>query len=176
VKIVPLTEAGGTATVSAGAGQPGFGVSIVPLRYVSAGTVAKTAEGFLSRAGAMRVIPSRNLVLIQGTTSARHSALDLIATFDVEWRRNQSVGVYPLKSTSPETMITELERIFESSDGGIGQGVVRFQPISRMNAVMAVTRNPKLLTETTQWVQRLDRPGTNGPPLPTHPPTEGKPR
>ena len=117
-----------------GAGQPGYGVSIVPLRYVSATTLAKTAEGFLSRPGAMRVIPSRNLVLIQGTTSERQSALDLISTFDVEWLRNQSVGVYPLKSTSPETMITELERVFESTDGGLGQGVVRFQPISRMNA------------------------------------------
>jgi general secretion pathway protein D len=168
VKIVPLAEAGSNAAVSTGAGQPGFGVSIVPLRYVSASTVAKTAEGFLSRPGAMRVIPSRNLVLIQGTTAERQSALDLIATFDVEWLRNQSVGVYPLKSTSPETMIGELERIFESSDGGVGQGVVRFQPISRMNAVMAVTRNPKLLTEMTQWVQRLDRSDTTGTTLRTY--------
>jgi general secretion pathway protein D len=167
VKIVPLSEAGGS-TVSMGAGQPGFGVSIVPLRYVSAATVAKTAEGFLSRAGALRVIPSRNMVLIQGTTSERQSALDLINTFDVEWLRNQSVGVYPLKSTSPETMITELERIFESSDGGMGQGVVRFQPISRMNAVMVVARSPKLLNETTQWVQRLDRSDTTGTTLRTY--------
>src|SRR5882724_8964305 len=168
VKIVPLAEAGGNSAVSMGAGQPGFGVSIVPLRYVSASTVAKTAEGFLSRPGALRVIASRNLVLIQGTTAERQSALDLIATFDVEWLRNQSVGVYPLKSTSPETMIGELERIFESSDGGLGQGVLRFQPISRMNAVMVVTRNPKLLTEMTQWVQRLDRSDTTGTTLRTY--------
>jgi general secretion pathway protein D len=168
VKIVPLAEAGGNGAVSMGAGQPGFGVSIVPLRYVSASTVAKTAEGFLSRPGAMRVIPSRNLVLIQGTTAERQSALDLISTFDVEWLRNQSVAVYPLKSTSPETMIGELERIFESGDGGVGQGVLRFQPISRMNAVMAVTRNPKLLTEMTQWVQRLDRSDTTGTTLRTY--------
>src|SRR5215831_3453334 len=167
VKIVPLSEAGGSA-VSMGAGQPGYGVSIVPLRYVSAATVAKTAEGFLSRAGALRVIPSRNMVLVQGTTSERQSALDLISTFDVEWMRNQSVGVYPLKSTSPETMIAELERIFESGDGGMGQGVVRFQPVSRMNAVMVVARSPKLLTETTQWVQRLDRSDTTGTTLRTY--------
>src|SRR5215468_4305856 len=168
VKIVPLAEAGGSTTVSVGAGQPGYGVSIVPLQYVSASTVAKTAEGFLSRAGAIRVIPSRNLVLIQGTTAERQSVLDLISTFDVEWLRNQSVGVYPLKSTSPETMIAELERIYESNDGGMGQGVVRFQPISRMNAVMVVARTPKLLAETTQWVQRLDRSDTTGTTLRTY--------
>jgi general secretion pathway protein D len=37
-----------------------------------------------------------------------------------------------------------------------------------MNAVMAVTRNPKLLTEMTQWVQRLDRSDTTGTTLRTY--------
>jgi general secretion pathway protein D len=167
VKIVPIPEAGAGGAISVGAGEPGFGVSLVPLRYTSASTVAKTAESFLSRPGAIRVVQSRNLLLIQGTTAERQAALDVVATFDVEWLQNQSVGVYPLKSTSPETMIGELERIFETSEGGLGQGVVRFQPVSRMNAVMVVTKNPKLLAQTTQWVHRLDRSDTTGTTLRT---------
>jgi general secretion pathway protein D len=167
VKIVPIPEAGAAAGISVGAGEPGFGVSLVPLRYTSASTVAKTAESFLSRPGAIRVVQSRNLLLIQGTTAERQAALDVVATFDVEWLQNQSVGVYPLKSTSPETMIAELERIFETSEGGLGQGVIRFQPVSRMNAVMVVTKNPKLLAQTTQWVNRLDRSDTTGTTLRT---------
>ena len=167
VKIVPIPEAGSAGAISVGAGEPGFGVSLVPLRYTSASTVAKTAESFLSRPGAIRVVQSRNLLLIQGTTEERQAALDVVATFDVEWLQNQSVGVYPLKSTSPETMIAELERIFETSEGGLGQGVIRFQPVSRMNAVMVVTKNPKLLAQTTQWVNRLDRSDTTGTTLRT---------
>jgi general secretion pathway protein D len=167
VKIVPIPEAGAGGTISVGAGEPGFGVSLVPLRYTSASTVAKTAESFLSRPGAIRVVQSRNVLLIQGTTAERQAALDVVATFDVEWLQNQSVGVYPLKSTSPETMIGELERVFETSEGGLGQGVIRFQPISRMNAVMVVTKNPKLLAQTTQWVRRLDRSDTTGTTLRT---------
>src|SRR5262249_23180436 len=85
--------------------------------------------------------------------------------FDVEWLRNQSVGLYPLKSTAPETMISELERVFESREGGPGQGVISFQPISRMNAVMVVTKNPSLLKQTTQWVERLDRSDNSGTTL-----------
>lgn len=166
VKVVPMPEAGAGA-ISVGAGEPGFGVSLVPLRYTSASTVAKTAESFLSRPGAIRVVQSRNLLLVQGTTAERQAALDVVSTFDVEWLQNQSVGVYPLKSTSPETMIGELERVFETSDGGLGQGVIRFQPISRMNAVMVVTKNPKLLAQTTQWVRRLDRSDTTGTTLRT---------
>jgi general secretion pathway protein D len=166
MKIVPIPEAAGGA-ISVGQGEQGFGVSLVPLRYTSAATVAKTAESFLSRPGAIRVVPSRNLLLIQGTTAERQAALDVVGTFDVEWLQNQSVGVYPLKSTSPETMIGELERVFETNEGGAGQGVVRFQPVSRMNAVMVVTKNPKLLAQTTQWIQRLDRSDTTGTTLRT---------
>jgi hypothetical protein len=106
-----------------------------------------------------------NLLPIQGTGPERRAALDVVTSFDVEWLRGQSVGVYPLKATAPETMIHELERIFESGDGGQGQGVIRFQPISRMNAVMAVTKNPQYLQRATEWVQRLDRSDTSGTTL-----------
>src|SRR3984893_4423683 len=162
VKIVPVAEATGTGAVNIGAGQAGFGVSIVPLHYTAAATIARTAENFLSRPGAIKIDQARNLLLIQGTATERQAALDVVAAFDVEWMRNQSVGVYPLKSTSPETMIRELERVFESGDEGQGHGVIRFQPISRMNAVLVVTKNPKFLERATQWVQRLDRSDTSG--------------
>jgi len=174
VKVVPMAEASGSGAINVGTGEPGFGVSLVPLRYTSASTVAKTAESFMTRPGAIRVVQSRNVLLVQGTTAERQAALDVVATFDVEWLQNQSVGVYPLKSTSPETMIGELERVFETSDGGLGQGVIRFQPISRMNAVMVVTKNPKLLAQTTQWVRRLDRSDTTGTTLRTFKLKNGK--
>ena len=162
VKIVPLPEAAGAGAVSFGAGQPGFGVSVVPLHYASATSIARMAENFLSRPGAIRADQARNILLVQGTSAERQSAIDVIASFDVEWLRNQSVGVYPLKSTTPETMIQELERIFETNESGQGQGVIQFQPVSRMNAVLAVAKSPRLLEKVTQWVQRLDRSDTSG--------------
>jgi general secretion pathway protein D len=167
VKIVPIADATGHALIK-GAGEPGFGVSIVPLHYISASTVAKTAENMLARPGAIKADTARNLLLIQGTASEREAALDVVSTFDVEWLRNQSVGVYPLKSTAPETMIEELDRILETSEGGVGQNLIRFQPISRMNAVMVVTKSPDLLKQTALWVSRLDRSDTNGTTLRTY--------
>jgi general secretion pathway protein D len=168
LKIVPIPEAAGAGSISIGAGRPGFGVSVIPLHYTSATTVAKMAENFLSRPGAIRADQARNVLMIQGTALERQSVIDVVSTFDVEWLRNQSVGVYTLKSTQPETMIRELERIFESTEGGQGQGVIRFEPISRMNAVMVVAKSPKLLGRATQWVQRLDRTDTSGNALRTY--------
>jgi general secretion pathway protein D len=165
VKIIPAPEAAGNGVVSLGVGPPGFGVSVVPLHYASAATVAKLAENFLTRPGALRADPGENLIFIQGTTSERQSAIEVITGFDAEWLRNQSVGVYPLKATQPETMIQELTRIFETKDGAEGQGAVQFQPISRLNAVMAVAKSPRLLQRVTQWVERLDRSDTGGETL-----------
>lgn len=165
VKIVPIPEAAGSGNFNVGVGAPGFGVSVVPLRYASATTVAKLTESFLTRPGALRADPTRNFLLIQGTTAERQAAIEVITAFDVEWLRNQSVGVYPLKATQPETMIQELDRIFETAEGGQGQGVVKFQPISRMNAVMVVAKSPQLLERVTRWVERLDRADTAGTAL-----------
>jgi general secretion pathway protein D len=163
IRIVPLPETAGSGRVTVlGSGEPGFGVTIVPLRYVAASTVSKTAENFMARPGAIRVDQARNVILVQGTSSERQAAIDMIATFDVEWLRDQSVGIYPLKSTSAETLIRELEKVFDSAENGLGQGAIKFQPISRMNAVLAVARSPKTIDRVTQWVQRLDRSDTSG--------------
>ena len=161
VKIVPVAEANGTGAVDIGAGQPGFGVSIVPLHYTTAATIARTADSFLSRPGAIKMDLGRNLLLIQGTTAERQSALDLVSTFDVEWLRNQSVGVYPLKSTSPETMIAELERVFESGQRpGPGRGPL---PTDLTHECGDGGRpDSQAAGRATQWVQRLDRSDTTG--------------
>jgi general secretion pathway protein D len=168
LKIVPVKDAAAHASISIGAGRPGFGVSVVPLRYVSATSVAKTADNLLGRPGAVRVDKAQNLLFVQGTASEREAAIGIISTFDVEWLRNQSVGVYPLKSASPDTMIQELQQVFESGNGGPGEGVIQFQPITRMNAVMVVTKNPVYLEEATRWVQRLDRSDTSGTTVRTY--------
>jgi len=156
-KIAPMQEATGLGAVESGASQPGFGVTIIPLRYASAAGLAKTAEGFLSRQGAVRADPTRNILLVQGTQAERQAVLDMAKGFDVEWLRHQSVGIYPLKTTSPDIMTKELDRIFSTAEGGQGQGLVNFQPINRMNAIMAVARNAKTLERVTTWVSRLDR-------------------
>jgi general secretion pathway protein D len=168
VKIVPLPEASGSGNISVNSAQPGYGVSIVPLHYTSATTVTRMAESFLTRPGAIRADPSGNILLVQGTTAERQAALEMVANFDVEWLKNQSVGLYPLKSTEPETMVKELERVFETGDGGRGQGVIQFQPITRMNAVMAVAKSAKVLESATQWIRRLDRLDANATTVRTY--------
>src|SRR5262249_43722939 len=65
-RLIPAADAVGTGSLdSAAATQPGFGVSVVPLRYVSAQAVMKLLDGFGIKPNSVRMDPGRNLLIIQ---------------------------------------------------------------------------------------------------------------
>jgi general secretion pathway protein D len=158
-RLTPLGDAVGAGRVDAEAASPeaGYGVSVVPLQYVSAQTVLKLMDSFATRAGMVRADSTRNLLLIQGTGAERRTAVDTAVSFDVDWMRGQSVGIYPITNSAPEPVIAELEKIVDSGENGLSQNVIKFQPINRLNAVMVVSRKPALLHTAETWIKRLDR-------------------
>src|SRR5262252_4710338 len=161
-RLIPLGDAVGAGNLDAAEAQaePGYGVSVGPLRYVSASTLIKLLDSFATKPGTVRADTSRNLLLIQGSGAERRAAIETVLGFDVDWMRGQSVGVYPVRFTSPETLITELEKIMDSGDGGLSQNIVKFQPVARLNAVLVVTRKPNLLKTAETWIKRLDAADT----------------
>ena len=48
----------------------------------------------------------------------------------------------------------------DSGESGLGQGVVKFQAITRLNAILVVSRKPALLQTAATWIRRLDRADT----------------
>jgi general secretion pathway protein D len=158
-QIVLASEAAGSGSVDVGSRRvsPGYGLTVLPLENVSADTVMRLVEGFGARAGTVRVDPTRNLLLVQGSAPERRAMIETALAFDVDWMRGQSVGVFPLTNATPEVMIAELNRIMDSGTGGPGAGLVRFQPVSRLNAVLAISQSPKYVQQVATWVRRLDR-------------------
>jgi general secretion pathway protein D len=161
-RLVPLAEAVGAGNVDrfAGRAEPGYGVSVVPLQYVSAQTLIKLLDSFATRTGAVRAEPGRNLLLIQGSGAERRAAIDTVLRFDADWMRGQSVGIYPVRNSMPEPLIVELEKVMDAGEGGLSQNVVKFQPVGRMNAILVVTRKPDLLRTAAVWISRLDQADT----------------
>jgi general secretion pathway protein D len=160
-KIAPAGDAVGTGNIDlAGRAEAGFGVTVVPLRYVSAATLVKVLDGFAVKQGTVRVEPGRNLVLIQGSGTERRSATETVMSFDADWMRGQSVGIYPVRNSTPEPIITELERIMDLGEGGMSQSLVKLQPVGRLNAIMVVTSRPNLLRTAAMWISRLDKSDT----------------
>ncbi|MGJ4892887.1 type II secretion system secretin GspD [Bradyrhizobium sp. HKCCYLRH3099] len=158
-KLTPLGDAigGGRVDGEAGRAEPGYGVSVVPLQYVGAQTILKLMDSFATRAGSVRADSTRNLLLIQGTGPERRSAIETALSFDVDWMRGQSVGVFPVSNSAPEPIVAELEKIMDSGENGLSQNLVKLQVISRLNAIMVVARKPALLQSAATWIRRLDQ-------------------
>jgi general secretion pathway protein D len=161
-RLTPLGDAVGAGRVDAAASspEPGYGVSVVPLQYVSAQTVLKLMDSFATKPGAVRADATRNILLIQGSGAERRAAVDTALGFDVDWMRGQSVGIYPIANSAPEPIIAELEKIMDSGEGGLSQSVVKFQAVSRLNAILVVSKKPALLRTAATWIRRLDNADT----------------
>jgi len=102
-RIVPLADAttsagldrGGRANVTAG-----YGVSVVPLLHVSVESILPMIENFVTRQGLVKTDKARNALLFQGTAAERRAGMEAVLSFDQEWLSGQSVGLYPVRTTS----------------------------------------------------------------------------
>jgi len=157
-RLIPVSDAvaGGNLDSQIARAEAGYGISVVPLQYVSATTLIKLLDSFATKPGAVRVDSSRNMLLIQGSGAERRAAIDTALSFDVDWMRGQSVGIFPVQNSNPEPVIAELEKILDSKEGGFSQDMVKFQPIARRNAILAVTSKPGMLRTVETWIRRLD--------------------
>src|SRR5580692_9216370 len=113
-------------------------------------------DSFATKPGVVRADSTRNLLLIQGTGPERRTAVETAMSFDVDWMRGQSIGVFPVANSGPEPIIAELEKIIDSGENGLNQNLVKLQPVARLNAIMVVTKKPALLRTVETWIKRLD--------------------
>lgn len=139
---------------------PGYGVSIVPLKYVSSDTMRRMLSSLGARQGGVRAGVMKNLLVIRGTGRERQTLLEVAMMFDVDWMRGQSAGLFTLANATPDEIIKTLQEVFQTE--GQGKGLVRFQPIARLNAILVLTQKSDLLDKAEEWVTRLDRSSTEG--------------
>jgi general secretion pathway protein D len=159
-RIIPATD-GAIGTVDRpganGEVEAGYGLTVIPVQYVSGATLVKLMEGFASKPGTIRSDPSGKLLLVLGSGSERQTAVDTVRSFDVDWLRGQSVGIYPVRNGAPAPMVGELEKIMDSGESGLGHNLVKFQAIDRQNAILVVAAKPEMLRTAALWISRLDK-------------------
>jgi general secretion pathway protein D len=157
VRIVPDRDAVGMGGVNVGknAGTGGYGITALPLENISADALSKILEGFGAPAGSVRVDPERNLLIVRGSSGERQQLIDTALAFDVDWMRNQTVGIFPVRHTSPDAIISELGKLS-------GATAITYQPIERMNAILAVAKSADAIQRASSWISRLDRTSDAG--------------
>lgn len=168
-RLLPAAEAGPGSMDRNGTAEAGQGISVVPLRYVSALTMFKLLDGFGVKATTLRPDNGRNTLIVTGSGAERSSAIDTILSFDADWMRGQSVGIFPVRNSAPEPLISELEKIMDTGEGGLSSSVVKFQAIGRLNAILVVSQKPEYLKRAGTWITRLDRSDTEAVNLKSYP-------
>ncbi|HYD68351.1 type II secretion system secretin GspD [Azospirillum sp.] len=134
----------------------GFGVQVVPLRHVSAPEMLKILQPFLPAERILKADASRPLLIVAGTRQEIATLEDLVASFDVDWLRGMSFGMFTLEAAKPTDLSKELASLLGSDDGPMS-GMLRFVPVDRLNALLVIAQKPDLLKTVQGWIDRLDR-------------------
>lgn len=157
VTIVPRDAARGLSGVTGRlrSGQPqGQAVYVIPLEHASAESVRGIAQSVLSPGRDIVVEPVRNYLMFSGTSREAQAVQDLVDALDVNQLAGRSFGLFPLEAASAEEVVDELSTVFPDAGDG---GPVRFLPVTRMNAILAVARDASYLEQSHAWIRRLDR-------------------
>lgn len=160
-RIIPAAGAvqKGNLSPRLGGGKVGYGVRIVPLRYVSAVEMQTIIAPFLPEGSILRADPIRNLLILAATGPELATVQDTIDTFDVNWLKGMSIGMFRLRNVDSQAMATNLNQLLGEESKTPVAGLLRFVPLSKLNAIIVVTPQAEYLKEVAVWIERLDGVG-----------------
>jgi general secretion pathway protein D len=158
---------GGNLVPSLGASAPqgGLQARLFPLRYISASEMQKLIKPFARPDAILLVDPARNLLVMSGTAQELANYQRTVRTFDVDWLRGMSVGVFSLQRASVDELMPKLDSMFGAKGDTPLAGMLRFIPIERTNALVVISTQADYLREVGDWIARIDRGGGNEPQL-----------
>ncbi|HKS12954.1 MAG TPA: type II secretion system secretin GspD [Pseudomonas sp.] len=147
--------------------QPATGLAarLYPLRYIGATEMQKLLRPFVRENAFLLVDPARNVLSLAGTPEELANYQDTIDTFDVDWLKGMSIGVYGLQHASVAELMPQLQKLFGPDSGMPLSGMVRFMPNERTNSIVAISAQPEYLQEVGDWIRTIDEGGGNEPQL-----------
>ena len=147
--------------------RPSSGLSarLFPLHYISATEMQKLLKPFARDNAFLLVDPGRNVLSLAGTPDELANYQDTIDTFDVDWLKGMSIAVYGLQRATVGELMPELKKMFGPDSGMPMAGMVRFLPIDRTNSVVAISAQPRYLSEVGDWIHTIDEGGGNEPQM-----------
>jgi general secretion pathway protein D len=158
-RIVPLADAARSAVpVSLGSenqGQPGTRPEIISLKYVSAENMRDILDPMIPQGMLLKADEMRNALILSGTAREIAAIKETISVFDVDWMRGMSFALVPVKSSSPASIVQDLDQVFQTKKGPL-KGIVRFVPNDRLRSVLVISSRAKYLKEATRWIQKID--------------------
>ncbi len=156
--IVPLS---GDLSIGASVGREvpiGYSLRVVPLQNIGAQEMATILQPFAG-AGIVGIDAQRNIVVLAGTSADQRAWQETITSFDVPWLANRSVGIFPIRGRSAQSIVNGLDRLVET-DASF-EPLVVFEVIPENNSILAVAKTASALQDVSVWIKRLTEEGQN---------------
>ena len=147
----------GLVPSTSGTIKPGYGIQVVPLRYIPATEMQKILEPLAAPEAFVRVDTSRNLLVLAGTSSELANLAATVKTFDVDMLKGMSVGLYRVKNVEAAIVAKNLDALFGETGNSPIAGMIKIMPIEHMNSIMIISPNPDYLKDMKDWVDRFDQ-------------------
>lgn len=137
----------------------GFANIIVPLKYIGATEMAGILRPVADEKAFVRIDPVRNLLVLAGRSNQLEGWLDIVATFDIDMLQGMSVGMFPLKESSPAEAELTLRTLLETALGPESDlsHLIRIVPMERLNSLMVITPRAHYLEKVKEWLDRIDQ-------------------
>jgi general secretion pathway protein D len=158
--IEPAANALYSSDLSIGSNIAGYQTKVIPVRNVAADEISKLLKPLVQEKTILQVDNDRNILVVSGTGDEVQRVLEMVGAFDTDVLRGRSFALFTLAHAEPETVIKELEAVFNDKSGDKDAGFFRFIVIERLNAILAITHQPRYLSEIESWVLRLDKANT----------------
>ena len=161
-QVVPVADAPRSATVpmiannGADMRAPGYGVEVVPLKFIAASQMEKVLNSVSPEASVLYVDTTRNLLLLGGTPTQLSSLLDMVAIFDIDVMRGMSFALIPLEHSDAKSVGADLEKIYNINKDNPA-GATKFMPITRLNAILVISAEMDNIEHAREWIRTLDR-------------------
>src|SRR6201991_259192 len=166
--VMPSKDAvAGNLVPSMGATAPpgGLQARLFPLHFISATEMQKLIKPFARPDATLLADPTRNVLVMAGTPTELDNYQRTVSTFDVDWLRGMSVGVFALQRAQVKELTPQLDSLFGEKGNTPMAGLLRFIPIERTNSLVVISPQPAYLDEVKSWIDRIDRGGGNEPQL-----------
>jgi len=141
----------------------GYGVSAIPLRYISPATLMELMEGFLARSGSVRASRTGNLILIRGMAEERKSLVDIVLSFDVDWMKTQTASMATLENGRADDVAAKLQAVFAEDTAAAGANALKIIPVPSINGLIVIANSQQKVRRAIVWIKRLDQESLTDP-------------
>ncbi|WP_284948112.1 type II secretion system secretin GspD [Acidisoma cladoniae] len=153
-RVIPA--AAGVPTTSIATSASTAGSQLYPLRYTSAGDLARVLQPFAGQNAKIIADPGSNSLIISGDPDTRATLAALAEAFDIDLLAGQSYALLPTPEGAAQDFATSLQSALRSQGSGLSN-VVRVVPMERISSVLVVASQPQFIQQAQRVYALLER-------------------